>query len=128
MMSMAWAGVAEDDWCGASWEACVSLRSAGREIRQAAALRALRALRAWHPCIHLWCLRTLCSSFDVRQVDKTKEYIQAGDIFQLVLSQRFERRTFADPFEIYRSLRVVNPSPYMAYLQVGLLCYPGSHD
>lgn len=50
-------------------------------------------------------------------VDATKEHIQAGDVFQLVLSQRFERRTFADPFEIYRSLRVVNPSPYMAYLQ-----------
>lgn len=51
-------------------------------------------------------------------VAATKEHIQAGDIFQLVLSQRFERRTFADPFEIYRALRVVNPSPYMAYLQV----------
>jgi len=50
-------------------------------------------------------------------VAETKEHIQAGDVFQLVLSQRFERRTFADPFEIYRSLRVVNPSPYMAYLQ-----------
>ncbi|QDZ19567.1 alpha subunit of anthranilate synthase [Chloropicon primus] len=50
-------------------------------------------------------------------VTKTKEHIQAGDIFQLVLSQRFERRTFADPFEIYRALRVVNPSPYMIYLQ-----------
>lgn len=50
-------------------------------------------------------------------IDATKEHIQAGDVFQLVLSQRFERRTFADPFEIYRSLRVVNPSPYMAYLQ-----------
>lgn len=35
-------------------------------------------------------------------VDATKEHIQAGDIFQLVLSQRFERRTQADPFEIYR--------------------------
>jgi anthranilate synthase component 1 len=46
-----------------------------------------------------------------------KEYIAAGDIFQVVLSQRFERRTWADPFEIYRSLRIVNPSPYMIYLQ-----------
>ncbi|OAY61091.1 anthranilate synthase alpha subunit 2, chloroplastic isoform X2 [Manihot esculenta] len=46
-----------------------------------------------------------------------KEHILAGDIFQIVLSQRFERRTFADPFEIYRALRIVNPSPYMAYLQ-----------
>ena len=35
-------------------------------------------------------------------VAKVKEYIQAGDIFQLVLSHRFKRRTFADPFEIYR--------------------------
>eukprot|EP00249_Psilotum_nudum_P010198 c22396_g1_i1 orf=205-2118(+) len=48
---------------------------------------------------------------------KSKEHILAGDIFQIVLSQRFERRTFADPFEIYRALRVVNPSPYMIYLQ-----------
>ncbi|XP_042457840.1 anthranilate synthase alpha subunit 1, chloroplastic-like [Zingiber officinale] len=46
-----------------------------------------------------------------------KEHIFAGDIFQIVLSQRFERRTFADPFEVYRALRIVNPSPYMAYLQ-----------
>ncbi|CAL1409952.1 unnamed protein product [Linum trigynum] len=46
-----------------------------------------------------------------------KEHILAGDIFQIVLSQRFERRTYADPFEIYRCLRVVNPSPYMTYLQ-----------
>ena len=37
-------------------------------------------------------------------VDQVKEYIQAGDIFQLVLSHRFKRRTFADPFEIYRSV------------------------
>jgi anthranilate synthase component 1 len=35
-----------------------------------------------------------------------------------VLSQRFERRTFATPFEVYRALRVVNPSPYMVYMQV----------
>lgn len=50
---------------------------------------------------------------------KAKEHILAGDIFQIVLSQRFERRTFADPFEVYRALRIVNPSPYMGYLQVG---------
>ncbi|XP_058109188.1 anthranilate synthase alpha subunit 2, chloroplastic-like isoform X2 [Magnolia sinica] len=50
-------------------------------------------------------------------VMQAKEHILAGDIFQIVLSQRFERRTFADPFEVYRALRVVNPSPYMTYLQ-----------
>ncbi|KAL9405037.1 hypothetical protein Peur_002009 [Populus x canadensis] len=48
---------------------------------------------------------------------QAKDHILAGDIFQIVLSQRFERRTFADPFEIYRALRIVNPSPYMTYLQ-----------
>lgn len=50
-------------------------------------------------------------------IQATKEHILSGDVFQLVLSQRFERKTFADPFEVYRALRVVNPSPYMAYLQ-----------
>ncbi|XP_078165289.1 anthranilate synthase alpha subunit 1, chloroplastic-like isoform X2 [Carex rostrata] len=48
---------------------------------------------------------------------EVKEHIQAGDVFQVVLSQRFERRTLADPFEVYRALRIVNPSPYMAYIQ-----------
>ncbi len=50
-------------------------------------------------------------------VQAAKAYIQEGDIFQVVLSQRFERHTTADPFEIYRALRIVNPSPYMIYLQ-----------
>eukprot|EP00850_Spirogloea_muscicola_P022860 SM000315S11897 [mRNA] locus=s315:22583:26558:+ [translate_table: standard] len=54
----------------------------------------------------------------VAAVAAAKEHILAGDIFQIVLSQRFERRTFADPFEVYRALRIVNPSPYMIYLQV----------
>ena len=50
-------------------------------------------------------------------VADTKEHIKAGDIFQLVLSHRFQRSTYADPFDVYRALRVVNPSPYMIYLQ-----------
>lgn len=49
---------------------------------------------------------------------QAKEHILAGDIFQIVLSQRFERHTFAHPFEVYRALRIVNPSPSMCYLQV----------
>ncbi|KAA0213747.1 MAG: anthranilate synthase component I [Leptolyngbya sp. PLA3] len=48
---------------------------------------------------------------------RAKEYIRAGDIFQVVLGQRFERRSKADPFDIYRALRAVNPSPYMVYMQ-----------
>ena len=46
-------------------------------------------------------------------VEKCKEYIRAGDIFQVVLSQRLEVETAASPLEIYRALRVVNPSPFM---------------
>jgi anthranilate synthase component I len=51
-------------------------------------------------------------------VAKAKEYIAAGDIFQVVLSQRFEIGLTAHPFEVYRALRVVNPSPYMFYLKI----------
>jgi anthranilate synthase component 1 len=52
-------------------------------------------------------------------VEKTKEYIRAGEVIQLVLSQRFSRKTEADPFTIYRALRSINPSPYMFYLKFG---------
>ncbi len=47
-----------------------------------------------------------------------KEYIAAGDIFQVVLSQRLDFKPPAEPFQIYRALRTVNPSPYMFYLQL----------
>ncbi|NLE01884.1 MAG: anthranilate synthase component I [Fibrobacter sp.] len=52
-------------------------------------------------------------------VERCKEYIKAGDIFQVVLSQRFTIDVEADPFDLYRILRVVNPSPYMFYLSLG---------
>lgn len=52
-------------------------------------------------------------------VERSKEYVLAGDIVQVVLSQRFERPTPVPPFDIYRALRVVNPSPYMYYLDIG---------
>ncbi|HRW08085.1 MAG TPA: chorismate-binding protein, partial [Caldilineaceae bacterium] len=48
-------------------------------------------------------------------VRKAKEYIKAGDIFQVVLSQRLSRPTDADPFTVYRALRMLNPSPYMFF-------------
>jgi anthranilate synthase component 1 len=51
-------------------------------------------------------------------VRQAKEHIAAGDIFQVVLSQRLSRRTTADPFSIYRALRMLNPSPYMFYLEL----------
>ncbi|MEM7236030.1 MAG: chorismate-binding protein, partial [Planctomycetota bacterium] len=50
-------------------------------------------------------------------VRKAREYIFAGDIFQVVLSQRFQRAVSVDPFEIYRCLRTLNPSPYLSFVQ-----------
>ncbi len=50
-------------------------------------------------------------------VRRCVEYIRAGDIFQVVISQRLELETHCDPFEIYRTLRVVNPSPFMFFLR-----------
>jgi anthranilate synthase component 1 len=54
-----------------------------------------------------------------KAVLKGKEYIMSGDIVQVVLSQRFERESHIDPFHIYRALRVINPSPYMYYIDTG---------
>jgi anthranilate synthase component 1 len=50
---------------------------------------------------------------------KAKEFIKAGDIFQVVPSQRFERSISVEPYEIYRALRLINPSPYMYFLRCG---------
>jgi anthranilate synthase component 1 len=59
-------------------------------------------------------------------VEKAREYILAGDIFQVVLSQRFSREYGGDPFDVYRALRSVNPSPYMFYLNYGDFQLAGS--
>jgi len=59
-------------------------------------------------------------------VEVAKEHILAGDIFQVVLSQRFDLDLDADPFDLYRSLRQVNPSPYMYFLRHPELCVVGS--
>jgi anthranilate synthase component 1 len=59
-------------------------------------------------------------------VERAREHIAAGDVIQVVISQRFDRPTGADPFSIYRALRMVNPSPYMFFLQFGDTCLVGA--
>ena len=59
-------------------------------------------------------------------VTKCVEYIEAGDIFQVVLSQRLETPLQTDPFEVYRTLRVVNPSPFMFYVRTPEVVLVGS--
>jgi anthranilate synthase component 1 len=56
----------------------------------------------------------------LKSVRRVKEYIAAGDVFQCVLSQRFDCVPGVDAFDIYRALRIVNPSPYMYFLRFGL--------
>src|ERR1700691_1869024 len=55
----------------------------------------------------------------LRSVERCKEYIAAGDIFQVVLSQRLDFIPDVAPFDLYRALRIVNPSPYMYFLRMG---------
>ncbi|MGA2098262.1 MAG: anthranilate synthase component I [Candidatus Acidiferrum sp.] len=59
-------------------------------------------------------------------VRKAKDYIRAGDIFQVVISQRFSAKTHAEPFQIYRELRALNPSPYLFYLHMNDIAVVGS--
>ena len=76
-------------------------------------LAARRAAGRMHPAS-----RTKKAAF-VKAVERAKEYIAAGDIFQVVLSQRLDFEPGADPFSVYRALRIVNPSPYMYFLRFG---------
>jgi anthranilate synthase component I len=59
-------------------------------------------------------------------VRKAKEHIAAGDIYQVVLSQRFEADVTVEPFTVYRALRHVNPSPYMYFIRMGGVSVVGS--
>lgn len=59
-------------------------------------------------------------------VRTAKNYIRAGDIFQVVVSQRFSAKTHAEPFQVYRELRALNPSPYLFYLHMNDVAVVGS--
>ena len=61
-----------------------------------------------------------------RAVEVAKEHVRAGDIFQVVLSQRFDVPLEAEPYDVYRVLRQVNPSPYMYFVREPELCIVGS--
>ncbi len=86
-------------------------------------LRPLPAIPQWRryaPGVRDHTLRSNMSQAQYEEiVRRAKEYIAAGDIFQVVLSQRFSRPTDAHPFAIYRALRMLNPSPYMFYFDFG---------
>jgi anthranilate synthase component 1 len=60
------------------------------------------------------------------RVSRAKEYIAAGDAYQIVLSRRLDTRLQADPFSVYRALRTINPSPYLFFLRLGKTSIVGS--
>src|SRR5439155_21944648 len=59
-------------------------------------------------------------------VRKSKEYIAAGDAYQIVIARRLDTRLEADPFTVYRALRTINPSPYLFFLRLGKTSIVGS--
>jgi len=71
------------------------------------------------PALSRFLTQSVAKEEFLRKVERTKGFIKNGDIFQAVLSIRFEGETSAEPFEIYRALRILNPSPYMFYLDLG---------
>src|SRR6202011_5985944 len=60
------------------------------------------------------------------RVRRAQEYIASGDVYQLVLASRFEGRHQLAPFEVYRALRLLNPSPYMFFCELGDITVVGS--
>ena len=80
--------------------------------------RPLRRTRPHRRCRPVAFTANMSKADFEKMVVRTKEYIRAGDIVQAVLSQRWETNVQASPLQLYRALRVVNPSPYMYYLRI----------
>ena len=118
----------------------IALLHAGTETeRQALRREVIRALRGGVPdylsadsrgasgdARHSPATASLSPEEYMAGVRRTQEYIAAGDVYQLVLSARFSGRHSLHPFEAYRALRLINPSPYMYYCRLGDLTVVGS--
>ena len=113
----------DDDELDAAYDAAIRRVEAGRRrSRPAAAVRAGRAAASrTRRCPR--CAARCRTGMYQQAVEVAKEHIVAGDIFQVVLSQRYDLDLDADPFDVYRVLRQVNPSPYMYFLR-----HPDDHD
>ncbi len=111
----------------------IALLHAGSEAeRQSLRREVIRALRGGLPTEQAragTCSPAVASMSQAQFLDgvaRTKEYIAAGDVYQLVLSVRFGGRHDLDPFQVYRALRLINPSPYMYYCALGDVTVVGS--
>jgi anthranilate synthase component 1 len=113
---------AEDDPDAAYDDAVARLDSMTADLSKPADASVARLARSGPPPYRE---RTSRDGF-MAAVDAAKEHIRAGDCFQIVISQRFETETAADPLEVYRALRSANPSPYMYLLRFEDLDVVGS--
>ena len=111
----------------------IALLHAGSDAERAALRRAVTAaLRGPMPAPrraagnHAPPAAALSRAQYIERVRRAQEYIAAGDAYQLVLSSRFSGRHSLDPFQVYRALRLVNPSPYMFFCELGELTVVGS--
>jgi anthranilate synthase component 1 len=99
--------------------------------RQSLRREVMRALRGAVPTLitpgsFTIAVPSLSESAHAAGVQRAKEYISSGDVYQLVLSSRFEGRHSLTPFEVYRALRLLNPSPYMYFCELGPITVVGS--
>jgi len=110
----------------------VALLHDGSEAeRQSLRREVIRALRGAVPAIlapgrFSPATPSLTQEAHALRVRRAQEYIAAGDVYQLVLASRFEGRHALAPFEVYRALRVLNPSPYMYFCELGSITVVGS--
>jgi anthranilate synthase component I len=99
--------------------------------RQALRREVMRALRGAVPTLlapgsFTPAVPSLSERAHAEGVQRAKEYISSGDVYQLVLASRFEGRHGLAPFEVYRALRLLNPSPYMYFCELGDITVVGS--
>jgi anthranilate synthase component I len=110
----------------------IALVHAGsEEERRSLRREVIRALRGGLPATvrqgrHSTPLAEYARADYLQGVRRTQEYIAAGDVYQLVLASRFSGRHDLDPFQAYRALRLINPSPYMYYCALGDVAVVGS--
>jgi len=110
----------------------IALLHAGSEAeRESLRREVIRALRGAVPFIRSgggFSVPTPALTRDeyIAGVQRAQDYIGTGDVYQLVLSSRFAGRHALDPFQVYRALRLINPSPYMYFCRLGALTVVGS--
>ena len=110
---------------GAAYDAaCARIDAVVDRLRRPAPLRAEDIVR--REAVRIPFVSNFRREDFLRAVEASKEYIRAGDIFQVVLSQRLRVESGADPMDIYRALRVINPSPFMFLLRTGDVTLIGS--